>query len=99
MLVLLQMQAFRYYKNKTENRISMKYFIGIIVLALIFTIGFWSGSTYASPEFPNQGVLINKGPDLEEVQQITGAYVRTHVAADFEECATMYTITIKNIKS
>ena len=68
----------------------MKYFIGIILLALIFIIGFWSGSKYASTEFPNQGVLISDGPDLEEVQQITGEYVRTHIAADFEECASLY---------
>ena len=68
----------------------MKYFIGIIVLAFIFIIGFWTGSKYAPNEFPNQGVLISNGSDLEEVQQITGEYVRTHVAADFEECATLF---------
>lgn len=68
----------------------MKYFIGIIVLTLIFIIGFWTGSKYASTEFRNQGVLISNGPDLEEVQQITGEYVRTHVAADFEECTSLF---------
>jgi len=68
----------------------MKYFIGIILLVVIFVIGFWSGSKYASPELPNQGVLISDGPDLEEVQQITGEYVRTHLAADFEECASLF---------
>jgi len=68
----------------------MKYFIGIVLLALIFIIGFWFGSKYASPKLPNQGVLISNGPDLEEVQQITGKYVRTHLAADFEECASLY---------
>ena len=68
----------------------MKYFIGIILLALIFMIGFWTGSTYGPTEFPNQGVLISNGSDLEEVQQITGEYVRTHRAADFEECATLF---------
>ena len=45
----------------------MKYFIGIILLVVIFVIGFWSGSKYASPELPNQGVLISDGPDLEEI--------------------------------
>jgi uncharacterized protein (TIGR02246 family) len=68
----------------------MKYFIGIVLLVVIFTIGFWSGSKYDSPELQNQGVLINDGPDLDEVQQITGEYVRTHLAADFEECATLF---------
>jgi uncharacterized protein (TIGR02246 family) len=68
----------------------MKYFIGIIVLALIFIIGFWTGSKYAPTELPNQGVLISHGSDLEEVQQITGEYVRTHIAADFDECATLF---------
>lgn len=68
----------------------MKYFIRIVLLALIFVTGFWVGGKYASPELPNQGVLISNGPDLEEVQQITGKYVRTHLAADFEECASLY---------
>jgi uncharacterized protein (TIGR02246 family) len=68
----------------------MKYFIRIIVLALIFIIGFWTGSKYSPTELPNQGVLISNGPDLAEVQQITGEYVRTHVAADFEECASLF---------
>lgn len=68
----------------------MKYFIRIVLLALIFVTGFWVGGKYDSPELPNQGVLISNGPDLEEVQQITGKYVRTHLAADFEECASLY---------
>ena len=68
----------------------MKYFIGIIVLALIFIIGFWTGSKYTPTALPNQGVLISNGPGLDEVQQITGEYVRTHVAADFEECASLF---------
>ena len=68
----------------------MKYFIGIVLLALIFIIGFWFGSKYALPELTNQGVLISDGPNLEAVQQITGEYVRTHLAADFEECASLY---------
>lgn len=68
----------------------MKYFIGIIVLALIFIIGFWTGIKYAATEVGNEGVLISKGPELEEIQQITGEYVRTHLAADFEECASLF---------
>ena len=68
----------------------MKYFIGIALLALIFMTGFWAGGKYASHELQNQGILISNGPDLEEVQQITSEYVRTHLAADFEECASLY---------
>ena len=68
----------------------MKYFIGIALMALTFITGFWVGGKYASPELPNQGVLISNGPDLEEVQEITSEYVRTHLAANFEECAALY---------
>jgi uncharacterized protein (TIGR02246 family) len=68
----------------------MKYLIGIIILAFIFIIGFWAGSKYTESEFTNQGILIDRGQELEEVQQITGEYVQTHVAADFEECATLF---------
>ncbi|MBT8184443.1 MAG: SgcJ/EcaC family oxidoreductase [Eudoraea sp.] len=68
----------------------MKYLIGIAVLVLIFIIGFWVGSKYAETDFPNQGVLISSGPELEEVQQITGEYVRTHLAADYEECSSLF---------
>ncbi len=68
----------------------MKYLIGIVVLALVFTIGFWTGNKYDSPEFPNQGILISNGPELEEVQKITGEYVRTHVEGDFEECSSLF---------
>lgn len=65
----------------------MKYFLGVVILAFIFTIGFWSGSYYT---LQNQGVLISSGSNLKEVQQITGEYVRTHVEADFEECASLF---------
>ena len=68
----------------------MKYLIGTIVLILIFSLGFWIGGKYSSPELPNQGILISDGPELEQIQQITGDYVRTHVAADFEECASLF---------
>lgn len=68
----------------------MKYLIGIVVLVLIFIIGFWTGNKYTESEFPNQGILISSGQELEEVQQITGEYVRTHLAADYEECSSLY---------
>lgn len=68
----------------------MKYLIGSVVLVLVFIIGFWTGSIYAEPEFTNQDILISSGPQLEEVQQITGEYVQTHVAADYEECSSLF---------
>jgi uncharacterized protein (TIGR02246 family) len=69
---------------------SMKYLIGLMALALIFIIGFWAGSKYTEAEIQNQAVLINSGPELEKVQRITGEYVRTHVAADYEECSSLF---------
>lgn len=69
---------------------NMKYLIGIVALVLIFIFGFWAGSNYAESKISNQGILINSGTELEKVQQITSEYVRTHVAADYEECSALF---------
>lgn len=68
----------------------MKYLLGTVTAVIIFFIGFWTGSNHESSELKSQGVLISSGPQLEDVQQITAGYVRTHVAANYEECASLF---------
>lgn len=68
----------------------MKNVIGGIVIVFIFIAGFWTGRKFDNPNSPLQATLISSGPELEEIQQITGEYVRTHMAADYEACASLF---------
>ena len=74
----------------TNSGNTTKIIILLIGLALSFSIGFFFGSKYNKTQDKTYGIILDSGPKLEEIQNVTNEFLKAWNNGDAEGCAYTY---------